>query len=279
MGKRLAFGLGIAALLWKVLSSYGDVDGKSVHHTGNNPHNLGDTALTNMVHNTSSAPQKMAIGKTNEGFRIAYDFRGAGVSFANTNRYRINFFDNNGDLYGVAPFSMNGTGFIDFYVNGKSLNNPDKTLAEGSAMHASVADRTNGWVCALQKDLGYNAHSNVNYSFVYNSNDLGKVVGSVEPLTVGITKSGNGSVKISWYGFDGLTYNVVASTNLCSNDWSNETSVVSTNNGVKSHDTNPGENKFYRLKAGVTPESKVLSTYKASLPKSTALMNYKRRKL
>jgi peptidyl-tRNA hydrolase len=66
---------------------------------------------------------------------------------------------------------------------------------------------------------------------------------------------------------------------LCSNDWSNETSVVSTNNGVKSHDTNPGENKFYRLKAGVTPESKVLSTYKASLPKSTALMNYKRRKL
>lgn len=185
--------------------------GSEGYPTGNNPHHYAIPTLVNITQSTFTSPEKMLKGPVQDSFRIAYDFRQSGISFADTNRYFINFSDNKGDNYGVGRFSTNGTGYLDFYVNGQSLNSSAQYLTNGSPMHAVVSDGSN--IYGLEKELGYNAQAGLNKSFTYTNLTLGRVIGSAKPLK--IIEPTTDSFK--FYCFNGVTYDIFTSTNLNEN--------------------------------------------------------------
>lgn len=226
-------------------TSNADLSGRKVNPTGNNPQHYAIPTLTNIVENTSDTPQKMSIGNLQDSFRIAYDFRQSGIDFANTNKYFINFSDNNGDCYGVGRCSTNGTGFLDFYVNGQALNNSSRTLPSGSPMHATVCDSNN--VYGLEKELSYNAQAGVNKNFTYTNSVLGKIIGSTDNLQIKTMREDS----FNWQGFDGVNYNILSTEDL-SKSWSTNGSLNCTKNGDCSYTFNPTNNiQFFRVQANI----------------------------
>jgi hypothetical protein len=197
--------------------------GSEGYPTGNNPHHYAVPALVNMTQSSFTSPQKMLKGPIQESFRIAYDFRQSGISFTDTNKYFINFSDNRGDNYGVGRFSTNGTGYLDFYVNGQSLNSSACYLTNGSPMHIAVSDGSN--IYGLEKELEYNAQAGVNKTFIYTNSTLGKIIGSKESLKVKSFKENT----LVWRGYEGVSYDILSTDDLSKN-WATNNFLKCTNN-------------------------------------------------
>lgn len=242
---KIGLAIVLAAIGFGVGDSSGDLAGQKVHPTGNNPHHYFSSTLTNLVRNVSDIPQKMATGTLQDGFRIAYDFRQSGIDFSDTNRFSISFFDDKGNRYGTGRFSTQGTGFMNFYVNGTSLNNPTQSLATNSSMHAVVCD--GDWAYGLENDLDYNARGGINKTLSYTNSTLGKVIGSKEPLQISNFRAGY----FRWNCFDGVTYDLLSSTNL-TEKMNVEGSVTTRNNGYQACVFDyPDKQRFFKVKARI----------------------------
>lgn len=182
MIKKLKVGLAsfLAGATVLALSSFGDINGRQVEPTGNNPHSWGGDTLTNIVQNTSDVPKQMNVGDIGKSFRIWYDFSLSSIDFSNTNKYHVNFHASEGtnsELYAVGTLNTSGQGMCDFFIDQASLSDTNIFLTNNAPMQITLVGPNFVW--GLEQELGYSSQSNSLQGFTYNQG-LGEAVGGIK---------------------------------------------------------------------------------------------------
>jgi hypothetical protein len=143
MGKRLAFGLGIAALLWKVLSSYGDVDGRKAYLTDDTPSGWTSNDKTQIANRTTNIPAQQTI--TNLDYAIlVMSFSGeAAQTISNSQSSVVNIFAKSGGEFNNYGSKTNdysgGTYGCSFFLQvGQKGPNNNVPLESGALLQASL---------------------------------------------------------------------------------------------------------------------------------------------
>ena len=164
-------GLSIAALLFRVLTSSADIDGRPVYMTGNNPHGWSSEALTNIVQRTTDIPEKQETNILSNSFYIFNDFTQIHDDYVDTNSL-INTFDENGNRYNVTRFNEDQWCTTTFEVDLPGASN-SIPLEEGVNLYATVF--SDNKIYGLNPNMDYTAEGDSFY--ILTCLDLGDVIG------------------------------------------------------------------------------------------------------
>jgi hypothetical protein len=253
---------GLASLLFSVNISNGDILGKKVLATGNNPYNWSN--ISSIVASSSDIPRAQS-GSVSNSFRVRCYF--SNLSIKTNTSYNMNIFGNDGHLYSSTAVPTNGRAQADLFIGSPSLSSDTNSLNSLQNLYLSL-NSTNGLVYALSfTNLSANAGQNITLTETNSIYPRSSIIGSIdsdsdgfrndEEMLVGtdpynledyfkitqFSKSG-AYYNIRWNGSPSNVVDVYELNNLSSNQWNTVKRNV-LNNSANLSLTNQA--KFYRI--------------------------------